>query len=92
MKNSTEEAERMNAQTFINALRGVNDANNRDRSLLVPSGFDFSMFPVEAVGLHDITIVIDGNIRATQNFKLWNITRGNHVPWIHMINCTNLNF
>ena len=63
----------------------MNKTSNLDRSIVIPSDFDFSMFPVEATGLIDIKIVVEGTIRATQNFKQWPIEGNNHIPWIHLI-------
>ena len=73
MKDSSEKHEKENSNTFLKAIVSVNATNSTDRTLLVPSGFDFSMFPVDAVGLHDITFVINGTIRATKNYKEWPI-------------------
>jgi len=35
------------------------------RTIFVPSDCDFSMFPINATGLNDVTIEINGTVRAS---------------------------
>ena len=91
-KDNSEEAERNNAEIFTEALRLVNENTSGDRTLWVPSYNDFSMFPINATNLDDVTIKIDGKIRATQNFRQWPIEDDAHVHFIHLVNCTDIIF
>lgn len=88
----SEAAEKHNAEVFSKAFKRINDSPNEDRTLWVPSENDFSMFPVNATGLHNVTLKIDGNIRATKNYKEWPHEGNAYLHFIHLMNCTDIKF
>jgi len=50
------------------------------------------MFPIEANFLNDVTIRVDGTIKATQDFKNWPHDHKSYVPWWFFNDCNNIRF
>ena len=72
-------AEQVNAQAFMDALVAANyTTDGTEREVLVPSGHTFGMMAVWGDEFTNITITIDGNIKASKRFNKWP-TNGNSV-------------
>ena len=68
-------AERVNAQAFMDAIVAANmtmgTAAEGDREVLIPANCTFNMMPAYAEDLNDLTITVDGTVKASKRQHRW---------------------
>ena len=89
--NPTEDQEKENTAAFLRAIYAAN-ASDTDRVMEVPKGVKFSMFPIRAENMEDVTFDINGAVLATKRWLSWPI-QGNYYDILFQIdNSKNLVF
>jgi len=59
----------------MNCLDKAN-SDPTDRTVVIPKGSLFSSMPIEASGLNDVTLTIDGVLEVCQYFDDWPVKSG----------------
>jgi len=76
-------AELVNQEAFKRALVAANSTSEKeDREVYVPTGLSFNLMPVWGNYLRDLTITIDGTIKASKRHNYWPLKE--NKGWRHL--------
>lgn len=96
IEGSTEDTARafINSQAMTRAIMAANQTDQDDKTVLIPYNQTFVMMPVVVNNLYNVSIVIDGQVYASQDYQSWNrSTDGrSYVHFWLFSDCQNLSF